>query len=585
MYCEKCGKQLPENMSVCPDCAADTQALFQEEQPYSAQEQGFALNFDGVAPKKRSNKGIIIGIIAVLAVIAVAAVVLCWDAILGMFGVMRFDTPQEHFTYVEMQAAEKLTDRLLTGYDSAMDQAVGGMQSEVHVLLGDDLLSLLQSSLVQSGVDMDLDWLKDIAIQMDVSKNESEYQIDAGVGLGDTRLLTLRALGAMSEYVMYLTIPEMTEDFLMLDIAELGDLEPEQSRVQAMNDMITRMPSQESLEELVGKYLQIVLQHIDQVEESTQTVTVGGLSQQYTVLTAKINEEHALNIAIAVLEEMRQDAVIKSTVENLSAYINEQMQQSYELSGEEYTPVDAYENLCKQIDESLEDLRAQLPDCDRESYLILSDYINEDHEIIGRELTSTDSTDESICYFLVSQEDAFAFELSAQSLSVIGDGTKTDGTVNGQYTLSFENTAYAKLEVADWNEAAGKGTLRIKPTSELLKEMFPEGDVSAMLGITDIALVLELDSQENAGYCAMKLMAGEKLLVGLTMDAQLTQAAPMAIPEKSVDISNQEALLKLIQELDASQVLENMKAAGIPEEYVQLVKYLVDSLQNELSYQ
>ena len=596
MFCEKCGKPVEEGQRICPECEAFSERYIQDpiDEEISTveqyQEESFTLNTEGYVPPKKSKKGVVIGAVAAVAVIAVAAIVLCWDSILGLFGVMKFDTPQEHFAYVEKQSigsfAHSVVDSYSLGMDSYGGTAKGNAELDVHVLIGDELIDLAETSLAASAMEIELDFLKDICLELDGGFADSMYQYDFGIGLGDTRVLTVSCLSDISEYVYWLTIPEITDKYLEIDSVELGLTTPEtiQEEMAAYNELIELMPSGENLDALIDKYLDIVLSHITDVEVTTQTIEIDGLSQELTVLKAKVDEQALLNTFIDILETAKTDEIIKSFVVNIGEYSNQQSKVIAEEYGEEYEPVDAYAEFIESVDSGLEELRGYLADADPANYIVITDYVDKKQKIVGREfyVASVDEAPIEIRCLTVTQKDQFALRFNADTFAVEGSGTNADGVANGTYIISVDGEEAAQLVLKD--AAENKGTVQLKPSSELVDAFAEDTGLGSILSLVDMTLELEYASNGQDFSGSLKALAGDKLLVGLTLDAAAGDELAPVKPQNAVSVMDEEALLELISTLDVTKVTTNLEDAGVPQEYAQLVQYLLEAYINELSY-
>ncbi len=80
MVCQNCGTQLPDGTPMCPTCGAQLMA----QQPYMDPNQMFNQAPVAAAPAKKSNTGMIIGIVA--AIVAIVAIVLVAGKLLGGSG-------------------------------------------------------------------------------------------------------------------------------------------------------------------------------------------------------------------------------------------------------------------------------------------------------------------------------------------------------------------------------------------------------------------------------------------------------------------------------------------------------------------
>ena len=144
MFCEKCGKPIPEGMTECPDCslaqapaeeavqvAGETDVLASEQVVYEEQyyqepvyeEPSFEEPV--VVKKKKSKKGLAIGGIITAAIAVTLAVIIAFfpgvvTAVKGFF-LKTFGSDESYYAFVQEKTAAQYTEIVTNAYDSILE--------------------------------------------------------------------------------------------------------------------------------------------------------------------------------------------------------------------------------------------------------------------------------------------------------------------------------------------------------------------------------------------------------------------------------------------------------------------------------
>lgn len=616
MFCRKCGKFLEGDASLCAACAAaeqpqtppsqytDPNASTQQPPYYGQGQEGqyaqpvqqapvenpgyvFDLNSYEEPPKKKGKGKIaVIGAVAAVLVVGIVALVLNWS---NLFGKKNYSTPQEQLAYVEQQALNEVTGTVSDLYGSLFantDKTDAAAEIDMHLLLGEDLLSTLEMSLSQSGVDADLSWLADILLEVNTNVNNNWMDLDLGIGLGTTPVLSLEMIYDLENLNFWMGLPGLSNQYLYVDTAELsgmGDsyLEEVQAQAAMLTGLTEALPSDEAINQLLNKYIGLVLSGIKTVETSTETKEVDGLKQELTVLTATITDEDLLNIAISVLETAQNDADLKQVIDSFGDYYNAvyeiQMQSYNEYYGDTYEAVDLYSEFSTTVAEGLEALKAQLSECDPETnYLTLVDYVNGSDEIVGRSVAISTAPENVLSYLTVSEKGQWAFAANLAGVTVTGSGTDENGKLNGSYLLNLYDSELLELELVDIDTAKldeGKllGKLQLYPTAALIEDvMGMDSSVSAF--VLGGGMALELSCEEE--LVSVNVISDNAVVLGLTMAAQEVASTAIEAPSgTALNAANatDEQMTAWLASWNVEQLVSNLKAAGVPAEYADLV--------------
>lgn len=584
MFCVKCGKPIPDGQRVCDACLAAEQAQQQAPEiepmfggdPAQPQGDSFTLGSPDIEPPKKKKKaGVIAAVTA--AVVAVAALVLAvclnWSSVKGFFGGKAYDSPQEHMSSLGKQSVSKLLDKLSeleNSYTSKDERDDSAYSVGLRVQLGDLVTEELESQL---GIDMS--WLRDIRLDADANVRQNLVQVAAELALSDKRIVSLEAFADTEDMKLWMRLPELGEAYAMLDLKQIlreqGISEEELVQVfaqqQALLDgLLEALPDERETAEMIDAYLSILSAYMEQAEELTETVTVDEISQELTVLRLKLTAEELLDAADALLRQAKSDRTLKKIITAIGDYAQTVMQQAGEqsdISGEEL-----YSEFLEAVEDGLQDIAQAEPDS--ENYLVLSLYVDDSDAVVGGKLrvnsAEQDADENEILYVLVRSGERYEVLAEAGSLRITGAGTVSGGKYSGSFYLRVGGTSYIRLELEDFGtdsrSGALTGTIRIKPTRALLAAL--DLPAAATTAITGADAVLELVFGGEDADLALNVLAGDELLLGISVQAERTESTPITLPKGGVSITDEDSLEQWAQGLDLSKLMENLTKAGVP---------------------
>lgn len=604
MFCPECGNPLEEGQTVCTACAEAKEApATEQETPVTEQEVPVAeqevpemeLNTPEEAPKPKKNlKTLIIG--------AVAAVAVILGLIFGLPALIGPSTPQEHLAKAE---AQTLQNSSFAGvYDAMRSSATETdflhSSTIMSVTVGDKVTDMI-STMAGEGMDIDLSWLEQVQVRMDANVQEEAAQIEYAIGLNSVDLITLRAILDVAEETIFMGIPELSDTFFGIDMSEMGmDLSEMETALassevatEAMQKVVKALPDSKTLSNLIGKYLEIAMEQVEEVEKDSDELEVGDLSEKVTVLSAEIDQETARNMVIAVLEAMQDDKEITKILNNICDAINE-MAETLEMDAEEISADDILDQIPDLIDtleasqpgasapqaEEMEPSEEEPAAKDAITYTV---YLGSRYEIIGRSFTAPDGS--SISFKTVHEGKEMATELVVETygekvFAIYGEGTDSDAT----YEIVSNGQTVCYVETIDLNNKAlnnGEfiGTIRVRLGEDLAQQLTDSipSEISALIGLADPAIQLTgaKDSVE------LGLYMGETMLVSLKVETKSLKDSKISTPKDYIEVGpdmSQEDLLEEVADFNFDKLLKNLEKAGVPSDYLDMLEELIDQL-------
>lgn len=533
-------------------------------------------------PKKKKGIGgkIALAVIAVLLVVAIVLAVVNWDGIVRTVKRATME-PTDYAVEVEKKSAAKVAKNLATAYDTALqttDISDISTQTQATIQVSDSVTAILEEILGQEGIDLALNWIDDISLDADANMKDGKMSADIGVKLNGSHLLTLSAAWDLETQIMWIGIPELSNAYLEMDMEEvlgedLSDFYPTMLQAQELySQMVEALPTGAELEDMINRYIGIILDQMKDVEKTEETVEVDGLEQKLLVMTAEFSANDILDAATALLEEARDDEQVKDLLVGFA-----------EIAGEDAASIEEYytEGLDEMI-ASIDDAREDAP---KGKFLTLETYLDSKDNIVGRTVTvSTEGQKVKVSYITVTEGDKFAFEADvADTATVTGSGTIKDGKSTGEYVLEMMGVEYLTLKTENFyttDSGAFSGTFALYPESALLDEMDLDSSILQMIG-SNVGIQVSLDTTIETPSASFGILAGSTELISIDVSSKTGKAGSIALPEVTVDVNDDAAGYAWLEDLDLDTVLKNLEKTGIPSEYMDSINMIADMFAAE----
>ena len=439
---------------------------------------------------------------------------------------------------------------LLSGAGSSSVPEKMGAKLSMTLTVGDTAMDLFEQAIFAGPAPVDISFLKEINLDMDVAMNGQMQAMELALGLKGQHIAAATVLMNMADSVIYAAVPELNDQWIKLEAggADMPNVITGGLSSPAMlAELAASLPDAETLTKILDRYLNLVLAELDNVEQSTTTLEVGGVKQECTLLTLKVYEADALAAAKAVLNAAKDDADLKKIIEDFAKGMED-------MTGEDIGADEAYADFKEAVTDALEDLNA-ITETDTETPIKLETYVDKNHNIIGMKLNelSTQGSKRGMAYFYnLTEGEKTAFEFAIPSDVDDTDDFKISGTGNkngGTYTVSMQgqNMVTVKLE----NMSAEGGTVTLIPSKNLVP-----AEVTDMLGELSLQIKLSADG------IALKLMGGSEVLLSLDIKAVESDGPSMDAPSNAVDGTNSSAMEQWAEKLAMDKLMENLEKAG-----------------------
>ncbi len=454
-------------------------------------------------------------------------------------------TPEEHYQYIEGEALSSLAHSITGVYGQVSGAAGGtgnsGTHTDMTVSVGQKGIEMLETMMLGGSGGVDLSFLSNVNISMDVKNKDDLTQVQMAAGLSGTDILTLNMIMNMASGDMFVSIPELSEEFLGVNMGDTG------MSANQMNQILGALPSEELIERVLDKYINLVLKNVDGVNRTQEKVELGGLSQQCHVLKVRINEEDALRIVKAVLTEARNDADIKTIIEKMAPVI------ANDASGS-----NTYAQFQSAVDEALASLEEETVE-DPESYILLTTYTDLKNKVIGRRIALPDNQGE-MSYLLITEGKDFAMEAEfGPQASVTGTGTVKNDKYTGTFTVSASGmealiVETEELYLAESADGVMSGTVRMELGSTIA--------ANAPAYLQGASVEMKINSSKVESEVELKVNLQGETYVTITAASHPIDASGITEPSTSIDVNDQAALQQWLSTIDLQTVMSNLEEAG-----------------------
>lgn len=622
MFCERCGNPVGESEKFCSQCGAplpEMEPTATSEAPVEAAATAAAESVAAapvalsvpqvqeapIAPAIPEEKPDVSGkkpkkkkaplIIAVCAVVAVAVICVAVIAGLGDFFRRTFSSPEEYYRYVEGNTVSTMARIGGVYYDILLMESLNsnGRSADIEFAVelgegGQELLELLEMA------DVDLTWLTDFSMGVGYSMKDYLLGYDLSFGLNKSDILSLRTITDLEGGTIYLQVPELTADYIGLDLDEITDgygtesFEMYREMQETFAAVQKAMPDTRDVEKLLQKYLELALSGVSDVEKSTKTIKAGGVQQKCTELEVTFDGKSLSKILEAVLKEIPKDKDLKklfvSTVDSLM-----EIDGDWPMAGEE-----AWEEFIEEVEELLDSLD-ELKSSDE--VLVMKVYVDGKGKIVGRvlELVEGRETYATVSTLATEKGSKFGYEFSIQSgsgyggeMALTGSGKKSGNKLTGDFELKYNGISVLDLKVSELDMSKGypNGSITMtlsRQIANLLSTSMSYYGTGFGTMLTDMEFILDFQMTENSDKITLGLNNDGEKIVSFSVSAETGDGSAVSVPDakNTIFLEDDEALENWLKNLDWESFIEKLDKAGLPDEIVDTIEDIAGVLSGE----
>ncbi|MDO5136319.1 MAG: hypothetical protein Q4D55_09720 [Eubacteriales bacterium] len=432
----------------------------------------------------------------------------------------------------------------------------------------------------------DVSWLNDLSISADVGFDDSQLAETMDFLLNGSKICTMEIYLDSETLDTYVRIPQLADGYLKSTMEQtMGQIEETESAMDSHEDVsedemlfalqtqaflsdymkaLPRLneflPKPEALNTILDRYASILIDHTQETESGTDSLTVEHISQECTTLDATLTQEEASAASDEILSAASKDEELKAFIQGLEA-----------LSPQSGI---SYDGFLEQIDS----LRASLAENNTEDgpYIASKIWLDAQEQIVGRQFSMNDGEgevplitwkapsagDASGCYLQLNTDDQI-FEIS-------GTGVTAGQKLKGTYEFSYNGQAVASVDVADYDaqameEGAFSGTYEFRLLPGIGEEAY------ASLGSFGFSAVLSGDQTD--AFCALTLTSSQAPMATLSISSTSGSGSVEFVDfdtlDKVYDTSTEEGLAAFQEDMHPDTIMENLTAAGMPQSFLE----------------
>ncbi|MBP3352366.1 MAG: zinc ribbon domain-containing protein [Lachnospiraceae bacterium] len=495
---------------------------------------------------------------------------------------------EKYYASVEKDGIKELASSAADIYENSFleyysDYNDTSVDLGVEVELGEDAAEMLAAAV---GSDDEKAFAK-MAFDLFMSYKGDVLSAEASATLGKTELISADGVLDLKKGQAFGRIEELSSKYIGVSFEDYADMISE--GIKQGDEFIELLPKKKTVESLVNRYMTIVIDNLDNVSEKKDTISVGDIEQKCTAIRVRIKEKDINKIAIAVLEEAKDDKELIGLISDFAAA-------GAAVYGEEMDAKDIEDEFKESIEAALDEMKEAEDseddeDSEDEEELIMIVYVNGKGEVIGRELKINDET--VLVYEMPEKGSKFALKAAIidgeDEVIFEGEGKKSSSSLSGEFALKvkedgekavkFIEVDVDKFDTKKIKEGFLNGTFTFKLSDEFLKE----ADVAmagAILGDYNIKCVFK--SSKNNSYVEIALMDKDEMFAAIKMDAKVGSGKSASLP-KGILVEDEEDIIEWVQTINFEKFVKNLEKAGLPIEIVEEIEDYCEEIEDMLS--
>lgn len=407
----------------------------------------------GVEHAKKGKGGLIAGITAGVLVVAVGggfAAYATSDFVKNQVK-LTVSSPENYYAWVNEKNTEDFAKQISEQYRTAIDEMKSGQKSSVSLKYeaNDEARNFFLDEIgdsEQEVVDI-IKNFKDISIGVNGDSKDSLASGSAFVEWNGEKLASFDMAFDSSAMDMLFRIPELTEQWLDIDITDSYYIDEESENYQKYMKDPESLITPDELESEIRKYADLWNECIADVElEKKADIAIADINVNYTVASVTIDEAKAKEISEKFINALKEDNILKSIVVDKLAVV----------TAEEYV---------SDLDDALADIAEEYDENSTET-VTLNTYIDPTGCIRG---VSFETSDNDSMKFIVGKDgdevrgEFFVSEDGEEDFKGILTAKDNGGKYSGALDMTADDTTvsieFTDLETVDEKKGYMNGVL------------------------------------------------------------------------------------------------------------------------------
>lgn len=500
-----------------------------------------------------------------------------------------FSSPEKYYQFVEKKTVKEAAENAGEIYDSCLLSALNfydkSRSGEFTVELEEDGQEFL-GLLGLTGVD--LSWLKSVSLGVDTSIKDNVVSTGVSVSVNKNKLLSGNVVAETDKEKYFVQIPELNKAYLEIDASEkasddygnyaaggiLNAFSVEETR-EANKKLLDACPDKVKTQRLMARYMNLLVECIDDVTKSKDTLSVEGISKKYTVLNVKIDSGAMQEMAETLLTEMQSDEEIKTIITDI-------LYASEDIVGDEMDVDEIYES----FQESLENLTDSLRGISYgDEKITMKVYVDGKGNIVGRKIKYGDV---AVNVLMPEKGKKFGYELSGEmygvSVKLTGSGKRSGDCIDGDFQIKYNGASLVDITADKFNTEEFKkgqinGKITVKPASKLGSLA---GNIPGFSIIEDMELALDFDSAKEAHACKLTVIYDGQNIGSVFASVKTGKGTKKQISNKEtiIVIEDEDDISEWIEGIDLTELIESARKAGFPDDFTDALEEADDMLED-----
>lgn len=591
MFCDQCGNEVKDTERFCSRCGAPVQSqpVQQSVEPaVTLQNNVYGMTFDSQPQqqskaKKGISKGVVISAVAGVAVIAVLVVLFANFAWINNFVHKTFSSPEDYYRFVEKNAVKDAAS--ITG-DIYANSVLEGL--DLYNQRADGKVSLTLGKAGQEYVELlglagvDLSWLRSVDIDAGYYMGEDLIGMNIGTAINGDGIVSSEILLDVEEETIYIQIPELSKTYIGIDCEEYFDKDMRKQfdeiaeQREARKKLKESCPSQAEVEKMFSKYMDIMLEHVDDVKKGEKTIKAEGIQQDCTELKVMLDDDTLRDMFVSVMEEMMDDKELKQIIIAVT-----------DASASNEDGEDMYDDFVDALEDAIDSLEKSSSASDMEIEMTV--YVDGKGEIRGRKFNITQKSYEQEFSMLMPEKGKkFGYELSYESsknrydFTLTGSGQRSGDKISGDFKFKSNGTSLIDITATNLDTKSLKrgdlnGKISVKPSSTIGRLM---GMAGTGFSFGDMQIDIEAKTEKKSTEYNITVLYDDEELGRLFMSGKRQPASQVKVPKDVVFVEDAGDLADFLEDVDWDSVIDRLEKTDLPSEAIDELEDFVELVEN-----
>jgi hypothetical protein len=232
---------------------------------------------------------------------------------------------ENYYAWVNEENAKTVAEKAADSYREMLDKRENGESASMSLKyeLSDDVRDLLKKEMDEEDIEVFgdiVDNAKDLEFGFSADSKDSAANAEYFLNYNGEKLAAFEAAMDMDTMDTFFRVPELSEQWIFISLSEAmeGSYTGDEEIIEAYKSVLKdpeSFLSPEELQDIVERYTAVWNSCIDDVDmEKSEEVDIADITVKYTAITIELDEEKAEEIAEAIIEEAKDDDVIKGIV-------------------------------------------------------------------------------------------------------------------------------------------------------------------------------------------------------------------------------------------------------------------------------